>query len=212
MLRMARTCTAQTGLRQPLPGRRRGAQLRGQRPDPARGAVRAASGSSRPPATPAARSAPRCSSGISYCAAARAARPARTRMQRLAASGPAFADRSRSRRSSTRSAAQVPRCRPTSELLERAAASAGRGEGRRLVPGPDGVRAARARRAQHPRRPAQPEMQSTMNLKIKFRESFRPFAPSVLREHVARVLRAATADEPVHAAGRAGARGAAHRR
>ena len=30
-----------------------------------------------------------------------------------------------------------------------------------------------------------PRMQSLMNLKIKFRESFRPFAPSVLREHVA---------------------------
>jgi carbamoyltransferase len=29
-----------------------------------------------------------------------------------------------------------------------------------------------------------PRMQSTMNLKIKFRESFRPFAPSVLAEHV----------------------------
>jgi len=28
------------------------------------------------------------------------------------------------------------------------------------------------------------EMQSRMNLKIKFRESFRPFAPTVLREHV----------------------------
>lgn len=28
------------------------------------------------------------------------------------------------------------------------------------------------------------ETQSVMNLKIKFRESFRPFAPSVLREHV----------------------------
>ena len=28
------------------------------------------------------------------------------------------------------------------------------------------------------------KMQSVMNLKIKFRESFRPFAPSVLREHV----------------------------
>jgi len=28
-------------------------------------------------------------------------------------------------------------------------------------------------------------MQSTLNLKVKFRESFRPFAPSVLREHVA---------------------------
>ena len=30
-----------------------------------------------------------------------------------------------------------------------------------------------------------PAMQSVMNLKIKFRESFRPFAPAVLREHVA---------------------------
>jgi len=28
-------------------------------------------------------------------------------------------------------------------------------------------------------------MQSVMNVKIKFRESFRPFAPAVLREHVA---------------------------
>ena len=33
--------------------------------------------------------------------------------------------------------------------------------------------------------PRSPEMQSTMNLKIKYRESFRPFAPSVLREQVA---------------------------
>jgi carbamoyltransferase len=29
-----------------------------------------------------------------------------------------------------------------------------------------------------------PRMQSVMNIKIKYRESFRPFAPSVLREHV----------------------------
>ena len=29
-----------------------------------------------------------------------------------------------------------------------------------------------------------PEMQSTLNLKVKFRESFRPFAPSILREDV----------------------------
>jgi carbamoyltransferase len=29
-----------------------------------------------------------------------------------------------------------------------------------------------------------PTMQSVMNLKIKFRESFRPFAPAILREHV----------------------------
>jgi carbamoyltransferase len=33
--------------------------------------------------------------------------------------------------------------------------------------------------------PRSPEMQATMNLKIKYRESFRPFAPSVLREAVA---------------------------
>jgi carbamoyltransferase len=33
--------------------------------------------------------------------------------------------------------------------------------------------------------PRSPKMQSVMNLKIKFRESFRPFAPSVLREDVA---------------------------
>jgi carbamoyltransferase len=33
--------------------------------------------------------------------------------------------------------------------------------------------------------PRSAKMQSLMNLKVKFRESFRPFAPSVLREHVA---------------------------
>jgi carbamoyltransferase len=32
--------------------------------------------------------------------------------------------------------------------------------------------------------PRSPKMQQVMNLKIKYRESFRPFAPSVLREHV----------------------------
>jgi carbamoyltransferase len=32
--------------------------------------------------------------------------------------------------------------------------------------------------------PRSPAMQSLLNLKVKFRESFRPFAPSVLREHV----------------------------
>ena len=33
--------------------------------------------------------------------------------------------------------------------------------------------------------PRSPSMQKTLNLKVKFRESFRPFAPSVLREDVA---------------------------
>ena len=36
--------------------------------------------------------------------------------------------------------------------------------------------------------PRSPRMQSQMNLKIKFRESFRPFAPSVLRERVSEVF------------------------
>ncbi len=51
-----------------------------------------------------------------------------------------------------------------------------------------------------------PRMQSVMNLKIKYRESFRPFAPSVLEERVGRLLRARPA-EPVYAAG--GGRGRA---
>ena len=33
--------------------------------------------------------------------------------------------------------------------------------------------------------PRAPQMQKNLNLKVKFRESFRPFAPSVLRERVA---------------------------
>ena len=32
--------------------------------------------------------------------------------------------------------------------------------------------------------PRSPSMQKTLNLKVKYRESFRPFAPSVLRERV----------------------------
>ena len=53
--------------------------------------------------------------------------------------------------------------------------------GRRLVPGTHGVRPARARLslASWAIR-AIPTMQSRINLKIKFREGFRPFAPAVL--------------------------------
>jgi carbamoyltransferase len=36
--------------------------------------------------------------------------------------------------------------------------------------------------------PRSPTMQQDMNLKIKFRESFRPFAPCILREHVGEVV------------------------
>ena len=55
--------------------------------------------------------------------------------------------------------------------------------------------------------PRSPRMQAQMNLKIKFREGFRPFAPSVLRERVVRLFRARHR-LALHAAGRAGAEGA----
>ena len=43
--------------------------------------------------------------------------------------------------------------------------------------------------------PRSQEMQQTMNLKIKFRESFRPFAPCVLREHAHEVFEMRPEDE-----------------
>ena len=52
-----------------------------------------------------------------------------------------------------------------------------RGKCDRLVPGPHGVGAARPGQQQHHRRCPQPEMQRKLNLKIKYREGFRPFAP-----------------------------------
>ena len=49
-----------------------------------------------------------------------------------------------------------------------------------------------------------PKMQSVMNLKIKYRESFRPFAPSVLRERVADYFEDGRG-QSLHAAGGPGA-------
>ena len=54
-----------------------------------------------------------------------------------------------------------------------------------------------------------PKMQSVMNLKIKYRESFRPFAPAVLARAGCGLLRARST-QSVHAAGGARARGTAH--
>ena len=55
-----------------------------------------------------------------------------------------------------------------------------------MVPGADGVRPSFARRTFHPGRPALTKYAGrTLNLKVKYRESFRPFAPSVLREDFA---------------------------
>ena len=54
--------------------------------------------------------------------------------------------------------------------------------------------------------PRSPDMQKRMNLEIKFREGFRPFAPAVLAEKAARVVRDRLR-EPVHAAGGRGEEG-----
>ena len=154
MLRMARHVAPRDRPGEPLPRGRRRAQLRRQRPAPARGPVRAALDPAR---------------------GRRRGRRARRRARDLApAARTARADAGRPRRD----AGLVPRpgvlddeieafldagrrglrAPPDRTSCSRATARApGRREGRRLVPGPHGVRPARARRPQHPRRPALPE-------------------------------------------------------
>ena len=56
--------------------------------------------------------------------------------------------------------------------------------------------------------PRDAKMRDTLNMKIKFREGFRPFAPSVLADQVAGVVRDGLR-QPLHAAGGPGARGQA---
>ena len=214
MLRWAASCPRQTGHEEPGAGRRRGAQLRGQRPAPARRAVRrhldSAGGRRRR------RRARRGAVRLASAARASRGRTARADRQKGSFLGPAFAStdvcavpRRRRRRRTARATSEA-------ELLEQVADLLGDEkvvgwfQGRMEF----GPRALGARSILGD--PRSPKMQATMNLKIKFRESFRPFAPIVLRERGARVVRArAGPGEPVHAAGRAGARAASradHRR
>lgn len=51
--------------------------------------------------------------------------------------------------------------------------------------------------------PRSPTMQKTLNLKVKYRESFRPFAPSVLRERVSDWFEMDGDRQSLHAAPRA---------
>ena len=72
----------------------------------------------------------------------------------------------------------------------------------------DRVRSAAAASSATPR---SPRMQQKMNVKIKFRESFRPFAPCVLREHVDEYFEMRPGeDSPYMLHGRARARAVAH--
>ena len=69
--------------------------------------------------------------------------------------------------------------RTTAELCRRTAGDRRR-QGRRLVPGAHGMGPARARQPLDPLRSAPRRHEGILNAKIKRRESFRPFAPSVL--------------------------------
>ena len=208
MLRMARHVHRETGMREPLPRRRRGAQLRRQRPAAARGAVRAALDPAggrrrRRRARRRARDPPH------GARQRRGARLRRATRMHGALPRPGVRRRRRSKRSSRGSARSTSACRRDAAARARGASCWPR---RRSSAGSRAAwSSARARSARRSilGDPRSPQMQSVMNLKIKFRESFRPFAPSVLREHV-REWFELDVDSPVHAAGRAGARSASH--
>ena len=182
VLRLTRGLAAETGMRESLSCRRRGAQLRRQRQGAARRPLpqhldpagrgrcrrRARRGARRlpyprRPRTRAAELDRRHGRSLSWSRI----RPAR---HRQASDGRrrAICDRGRATTCSTR----PPRRSRTARRWagSRAAWSSGR------------ARSAIARSSAIPRSPT---MQKNLNLKVKYRESFRPFAPSVLREHVA---------------------------
>ena len=211
MLRMRAARARADRHEEPVPGRRRGAQLRRQRPHPARRAVRGH-------LDPAGRR--RCRrrarrGAVHLAPAARQAARRRSRPTRqhgLAARARVLAT-TRSARSSTRSARVYTTFADDDALCDRVAEliAAGKVVGwfqGRMEFGP---RALGSRSIIGDAR--SPAMQSMMNLKIKFRESFRPFAPSVLQERVHEYFEMRPRrGQPVHAAGRAGAGRAAARR
>ena len=183
MLRMARTAHRETGLREPLPGRRRGAQLRRQRADAARRAFKrdldpARRGRCR-------RRARRGAAHLAPAPAGSRARDARAATRcRAPTSGPA-SPTTRSRRScesvgrrrtsgSTAHALLGTRGRRCWRTRRSSAGSTAGWSSARARWAPAASSAIRAARGCRPQ----------MNLKIKFREGFRPFAPSVLRERV----------------------------
>ena len=168
----------QTGMKTSGAGRRRGAQLRRQRPAAARGRLRG-------PLDPAGgrrrrrRSGRRCSSGISFWTIP--AGPKESTPSKEASSARATPP-TRSRRFSATQGVSDQRFADEADLFDHVAGllAAGKVVGwfqGRMEFGP---RALGARSILGD--PRSPAMQATMNVKIKFRESFRPFAPAVLQE------------------------------
>ena len=189
--RWAASCPRADRHEEPGAGRRRGAQLRRQRPAAARGPVRrhldSAGGRRRR------RRARRGAVRLASAARASRATPTADDASRAACSGRAFADDEicdvpRPGRGA------VSRALPTSDDLLRARRRAAGRRARSSAGSRAAWSSARARsaRAASSATPRSPKMQATMNLKIKFRESFRPFAPVVLQEHAHRVVRPAS--------------------
>ncbi len=188
------------GHAEPLPGGRRGAQLRRQRPAAARGAVRATLDparrgrrgrrarrrAGRPPH--GARRTPRRAVG----GRRHAGRLSRPGLRRRGHRG-----RAARRRRRLRTPVATPTCSTAPPTCWPASRWSGWFQGRMEF----GPRALGARSILGD--PRSPRMQSVLNLKIKYRECFRPFAPSVLREHAARLLRPRRR-LALHAAGGAG--------
>ena len=167
------------GHEEPLPGRRRGAELRGQRADSARRAVR----ETLDP-TGGRRRRRRAGHGAVHLAPT-AGQPAHALSVRLAtrlAAGAAIQRRRNPQACSTASGPSIDLSRAKTNLcghvadLIAAEKVVGWVQGRMEF----GPRALGGRSILGDAR--SPEMQAVMNLKIKFRESFRPFAPIVLRE------------------------------
>ena len=153
MLRMARTVHRETGLRPAVPGGRRGAQLRRQRPpaaggpvqgalDPARGRGRGRRARRGPARLAPARQAAAARHAGQGQHAGRLPRPVVHRR----------GDRDLPPLASARRYRKLERA----ELLQTRGPAARRGEGGGLVQRPDGVRPPRARRPEHPGRSAQP--------------------------------------------------------
>ena len=163
----------------PGAGRRRGAQLRGQRAAAARGAVRRHLDSARGRRRRRRARRRRCSCGTS-CSRSRGT-PAR-RIARRAVSWGRDSRRATSAACSISAGATYQQATDEDDLMQRVVdilcdgKIVGWFQGRMEF----GPRALGARSILGDPRSA--KMQATMNLKIKFRESFRPFAPIVLQE------------------------------
>jgi carbamoyltransferase len=182
VLRLTRGLAKETGVEEPVPGRRRGAELRRQRQGAARRRVREHLGAAR--GGRRRRRARRGAGGLPPLPGPAAPRERRARRDagQLPRPGLAQADIERAaderRRQVRRDDAEDHDRRQTAQALADGKAVGwfqGRMEfGPRALGGRSILGDARS-----------PSMQKLLNLKVKYRESFRPFAPSVLREDVA---------------------------